>query len=236
MRYRHLMLAMLAALLLTPACGGGDDGDAGDDPAAAGGELVGLFRIKGGECPAGGQPTGSFFKMVEPDGALDSGPFIENVDSACDDKKLSPLLPGSDGGLRTGAFQGQADPPFDAGGNGVTSMITQPTKFFGVAFALATNETDPQTESGTKRPAITADGTELSGDMSAMAAAWNNQHFNQGSPKPDGEKPGLTSGPSGTYDPDTGAYTLEWTSQIVGGPFNNFTGVWHFEGTFEPEG
>ena len=27
---------------------------------------------------------------------------------------------------------------------------------------------------------------------------------------------------------------LEWSSTIVGGPFNNFTGTWHFEGTFEP--
>ena len=46
--------------------------------------------------------------------------------------------------------------------------------------------------------------------------------------------PGLTSPVTGTYNADTKAYTLEWTSQIVGGAFNNFSAAWHFEGTFEP--
>ena len=36
---------------------------------------------------------------------------------------------------------------------------------------------------------------------------------------------------TGTYNADTKAYTLDWTSQIVGGPFNNFSGHWHLEGT-----
>jgi hypothetical protein len=39
---------------------------------------------------------------------------------------------------------------------------------------------------------------------------------------------------TGTYNADTKAYTLDWTSQIIGGPFNNFSGHWHLEGTFEP--
>jgi hypothetical protein len=39
---------------------------------------------------------------------------------------------------------------------------------------------------------------------------------------------------TGTYNSETKAYTLEWTSQIVGGAFNNFSASWHFEGTFEP--
>ena len=38
---------------------------------------------------------------------------------------------------------------------------------------------------------------------------------------------------TGTYDAETGAFVLEWSSQIVGGPFNDSTGVWHLEGTFE---
>jgi hypothetical protein len=29
---------------------------------------------------------------------------------------------------------------------------------------------------------------------------------------------------------------LEWASQIVGGAFDNFTGVWHLEGTLETTG
>ena len=37
----------------------------------------------------------------------------------------------------------------------------------------------------------------------------------------------------GTYDPDTGTYVLQWASQVEGGPFNGFTGIWHLEGTLE---
>lgn len=79
-----------------------------------------------------------------------------------------------------------------------------------------------------------ADGGKLSGDVAAFDATWNKQAFNQGSPKPDGSRPGNTSPATGTYDAATGAYSLTWTSQIVGGPFNNFTGYWHLEGTFAP--
>lgn len=232
MRSRHLCLMMVAALLVG-ACGGDDDDGEDAAEAADGSSLEGLFAIMGGECPSGAEPTGSFFRMVEPDGTLESGPFVENADSPCDDKKLSPLLPGSDGGLRTGALQPEASPPFDGTGNGVSSAVTQPTPFFGVTFATATNEKDPQTEAGTNVPGITVKDGRLSGDLSAFAASWNNQHFNQGVPKPNGEKPGLTAGPTGTYDDGTGSYTLEWSSQIVGGPFNNFTGIWHLEGEFE---
>ncbi len=70
--------------------------------------------------------------------------------------------------------------------------------------------------------------------MAAVVASWNNEFFNQGSPKPDGSAPGLTAPVHGTYDADTGEFVLEWSSQIVGGPFNDFTGIWHLEGTFKP--
>jgi hypothetical protein len=40
---------------------------------------------------------------------------------------------------------------------------------------------------------------------------------------------------SGTYDARTDAFVLEWASQIVGGPFDKFTGFQHLEGTFEPK-
>jgi hypothetical protein len=82
---------------------------------------------------------------------------------------------------------------------------------------------------------VRADGGKLSGDLAAFDATWNKQAFNQGSPKPDGSRPGNTGAVSGTYDAATGAYSLTWTSQIVGGPFNSFTGYWHLEGTFVPK-
>jgi hypothetical protein len=171
--------------------------------------------------------------MVQPGGKLGVGPFVANGDSPCGDKTFSPMQPGTDGGLWTGRFQAQAAAPFDPQGNGVTGAITKPTGFFAVNYANATNEVDPQTGAKTKVPEITVDDGKLSGDLSAFAAAWNQQHFNQGSPKPDGTRLGLTAGPTGTYATATKRYVLEWSSQIVGGPFNNFTGVWHLEGIFE---
>jgi hypothetical protein len=76
----------------------------------------------------------------------------------------------------------------------------------------------------------------LSGDLRAWEATWNKQDFNQGSPKPDGSMPKLTTPAHGTYNASTGAFVLEWTSTIVGGPFNEFTGSWHLAGTFRPAG
>ena len=36
------------------------------------------------------------------------------------------------------------------------------------------------------------------------------------------------------YDAATGAFVISWTSQIVGGPFNGFSGYWHLQGHFTP--
>lgn len=203
-------------------------------PAAGGEDLKGLFRIDPANC--GGTPAGSYFRMIQPGGTPD-GPFIENNSSSCADRTYTDLQPGTDGGLSTVAHQPHPDPAFDGGGNGVANRITTPKGFFGRNFATATNATDPQTSTAAPVPTVTHDGTgKLGGNMSAFAAAYSGQHFNQGSPKPDGSNPGLTSGPTGTYDAASKRYVLEWSSTIVGGPFNNFTGRWHLEGTFEPTG
>jgi hypothetical protein len=196
-----------------------------------------VFKIDPGTCePTGPVTKGSYFRMIQPNGKPGEGPYVPNGDSPCGDKTWAPMKPGSDGGLKTGAYQPYGDPAFDDKGNGTFSSITQPTAWFAVTFAIATNEKDPQTGDGTSVPKIMVEDGKLSGDLSAYAAAWNKQHFNQGAPKPGGDRPGLTVGPTGTYDEAAKAYTLDWSSQIVGGPFNNFTGVWHLEGTFEPEG
>lgn len=232
MRTSRRLAALAAALLFAAACSGGEPStpESGDTT----GELTGTFGVVAGTCAADGTRSGSFFRMVQPGGTLADGPFVANADSACADKTWSPLAPGTDGGLVTGAYQSQPEPAF-AGSDGDASAIVTPTSFFAVKFAVSTNDTDPQTGKLAPPPTIVAasDGS-LSGDLSAVGVAWNQQHFNQGAPKPGGEEAGLTSGPAGTYDADTGAYTLEWASQIVGGPFNNFTGVWHLEGTFAP--
>ena len=202
--------------------------------AAAGGEqLKGLFRLAAASCSTG-QASGSYFRMIQPGGSAASGPYLQNNSSACADKSYTDLAPGKDGGLSTAAFQPQPDPPFDGSG-GTNDKITLPKEFFGAKFATATNQTDPQTNLPTALPVITHDGKgKLSGDLRAFAAAYQGQHFNQGAPKPDGSTPGATTLPTGTYDAAAKKFSLEWTSTIVGGPFNNFTGKWHFEGTFEP--
>lgn len=234
MRNRRIVVSLLATLALAVGGCGGDDGGSTTEEGSAAEPLAGLFKLEGGKC-TGGTTSGSFFRMINPGGKAGEGPYISNGDSACDDKTYSPIFPGSDGGLRTGAYQAEVAPPFDGGGNGTTELIAKGVPFFAVRFAMATNQKDPQTGGNAPVPAISVNDGKLTGNLSAFAASWNNQHFNQGSPKPDGTQPGLTSGPTGTYDSATKKYTLEWSSQIVGGPFNNFTGVWRFEGTFEPK-
>jgi hypothetical protein len=235
MNHRRILGSVLAATALLLGAGCGDDDGEKTQEGAAGEPLVGLFKLDDGQCSNAGVTAGSYFRMINPGGKLGEGPFISNGDSPCGDKTYSPMFPGSDGGLRTGAYQPEVSPPFDSGGNGATETVAKGVPFFAVRFAVATNEKDPQTGGSAPLPSIEAKDGKLSGNLSAFAASWNNQHFNQGAPKPDASKPGLTSGPDGTYDKATKKFTLEWTSQIVGGPFNNFTGVWHFEGTFQPK-
>ncbi len=233
------LIALLAALvLMAAACGNDDDGDAQDtdeptEEDAAGGPLVGTFEVDPGECADAGVTSGSYFRMVQSGGTLEDGPFIDNADSTCADTTWTALVAGTDGGLVTGDYQPRPDPAFDGEGNGLAAAIIEPVPFFAVGFALSTNATDPQTETEAPAPELSADDSgALSGDLSAASADWNEQSFNQGAPKPDGSLPGGTTAPSGTYDADSGAYALDWSSQIVGGPFDGFTGVWHLEGTF----
>jgi hypothetical protein len=221
-----LAIALLGviAVLVSP-------GLAGAAPAA--GELAGTFRITAGSCSGGA--SGSYFRMILPTGNQ-QGPWIENDDSTCGDKTYTLLSPGTDGGLVAGSHQPAPTPGFDGQGNSLAARIIRPVTFFGVRFAASTNATDLQTGTATPAPALRVEGGKLVGDLSAFDATWNKQSFNQGSPKPDGSRPGNTTPVTGTYDAGTGAYTLTWTSQIVGGPFNNFTGQWHLEGTFVPSG
>jgi hypothetical protein len=213
--------AALALLVLPLAgCGGGSHA------AAKGTALTGLLTVTKGSCAAA-TATGSWFKMATAGGTADKGPFVTNADSGCTDKTVTSLVPGTDGGLRTGAYQAQPTPVFDAKGNSLSKAIVGPVRFFAVDFGVATNAKDPQTGTAAPAPSVTVDGSTLTADLSSWGVSWNGQHFNQGSPKP-----GASGAKAiGTYDAATGAYTLQWTSLIKGGPFNGFTGIWHLEGT-----
>ena len=229
---RRVVLLTVAMVLVLAGCGssGGKKASASSESTSA---LNGLFRINGGVCGDKGA-TGSYFRMVQPGGTVDTGPFVTNGDSPCTDKTWTVLTPGTDGGLRTGSYQPEPIQPFDTSGNATSALITKPQRWFAVQFGLASNKKDPQTKAAVPAPHIDLANGALTGDLSALAASWNAQQFNQGAPKPGGARPGNTVGPRGTFDPETKAYTLEWSSQIQGGPFNNFTGVWHLQGKFEP--
>jgi hypothetical protein len=254
MSSRSLVTApLLAIVLLVAACSGHDGGDdsaavdtttatetsdATTETTAAptSGDLVGTFAIDAGACDGEVIDQGSYLQMILPGGTVDAGPYFENPDTTCGDPAYTLIEPGTDGGLVVGDYQPAPDPAFDGTGNSLAGGVVAPTGFTAIDFSISSNPTDPQTGEDVPAPTISFDGDELTGDLSAVTASWNNEWFNQGSPKPDGSAPGLTSPVSGTYDAETGAFTLEWASQIVGGPFNDFTGVWHLEGTFEAAG
>lgn len=193
--------------------------------------LVGLFRLTSGSY-AGGKVSGSYIRLVLPGGSVQKGPYFPNPNSSGGTYTL--LRPGTDGGLRTGAYQEPPNPPFAGLGNATANRIMVPQSFAFINYSLSTSKIDPQTKLTVPPPSIGVSDGKLSGSLQAVSAEWNSQFFNQGSPKPDGSSPGLTSAVTGTYNADTKAYTLDWTSQIVGGPFNHFSGVWHLEGVFEP--
>lgn len=202
--------------------------------------LVGTFQIAPGRfAPARGArkaaASGSYFRMIYPNGSPAKGPFFDNSDSAAKDKTFTLFKPGIDKGLRTGSFQPQPTPAFAPNGFALANRIVQPLLFAGIKFSLSTAEVDQQ--SGAKVsavPAIWASGRRLTGDLRSFTASWNSIYFNQGAPKPNGRLTGKTRAISGTYDPRTRRYAITWVSQIVGGPFNDFAGYWHFEGVFRP--
>ena len=260
---RRAVLAIAALVATLTAVGCSSSNKTSDTATGGKHELVGLFRLTPGAV-SGAKTTGTWFRMLQPGGNATSGPYMINADSPADGGQATLLQPGASGGLRTGGYQSQPAPAFDGGGNSLADAITAPTKFFGVKFSISTNETDLQTKTKVAPPTVLDKDGKLTADLSSWAASWNNQNFNQGAPKPvsstQAQAPGQEQaqrawdwvsqkwleaapkstvsggGATGTYDTKTGAFVLEWTSHIEGGPFNGFTGLWHLEGTFEPSG
>lgn len=227
---RMLLTAVVIVGLVTSAgCGSGSSGG----PATSGKALIGTFKLERGTC-AGGRIAGTYFRMIQPKGTVAKGPFFANPDSPCADKSLNVQVAGTDGGLVTPTYQPGPKVAFDKTGNARAAQIVQPGSFTAIEFAISTQKVDPQTRKSVPAPRITVKDGKLSGQITAWSAAWNNLYFNQGSPKPDGTSPGLTSPVSGTYDAATGRFVLTWGSQVVGGPFNGFAGYWHLTGTFVP--
>lgn len=197
--------------------------------------LVGTFRITAGACnPVSGTITGSWFKLIFPHGNTSTGFFFPNSSSLCFNKGYTTLSPGTQGGLVSGSFQPGPSRAFDKKGDARASAIIRPVPFATIDLSLSTQSTDPQTRKPVPAPVILQKGDKLSGNTTALSAAWKRIYINQGSPKPAGRRPGLTLPVSGRYNARTRAFSLTWTSQIVGGPFTGFIGYWHLVGTFVP--
>jgi len=254
---RRTLIAVVlvtAALVAVAGCGSSDKSSAAKSTttAAAGAsttaaaaatttvpagpqKLVGLFKIDAGACTGDKVSAGSYFQMVFPGGSLTQGKFFQNPDSTCANKAYTLFTPGKDGGLRSGEFQPHPTPAYDPKGNALADAITQPGGFTAIKFSISTNPVEPQTKKQVDPPSFTVTDGKISGQTTAIVGEWNNQASAQGSPKPDGSSPGLTRPVHGTYDAASKHFVIEWSSQVVGGPFNDFTGVWHLEGTFVPK-
>jgi hypothetical protein len=245
--------------LAGPAATAGASGAAG----GSGRELVGLFRLTPGSA-VGSHLSGTWFRMLQPDATVANGPFMTNANSSADGGQATLLQPGTAGGFRTGTYQSEPNPAFDSGGNSLAGAITKPTEFFNVKFSISTNKIDPQTKTACAPPVVVLKNGKLTADLSSWAASWNKQNFNQGAPKPvqntgakspgqqqaqkvwsfvskrflgSATKASITgASATGSYNAKTGAFSLQWTSLIVGGPFNGFTGLWHLAGVFQPSG
>ena len=83
---------------------------------------------------------------------------------------------------------------------------------------------------GAPKPVSSTDAKALGQEEAERVYDWVAERFLEAAPEATVSGDGAT----GTYDPETGAFVLEWTSYIEGGPFNGFTGLWHLEGVFEP--
>ncbi|HEY0225647.1 MAG TPA: hypothetical protein VGC05_04455 [Mycobacterium sp.] len=176
--------------------------------------------------------AGSYFRMILP-GGLDQ--YFTNANSKANDKTYTLFVPGKQGGLVLGKYQPPPTPAFSSSGDALASSIVKPEEFAGVYFSISTAPVDAQGGQHDPTPSLELHGTStLTGNFDAWTAGWNSIYFNQGSPKPGGAFPGFTKPVTGTYNAKTHAFTIVWYSQIIGGPFNDFTGYWHLQGTLKP--
>lgn len=197
------------------------------------GRLVGVFGIDAADCNDSPVPRGSYFRLLEPGGVSGGGPYTSVYESNCVDQTYIPLEPGLDGGLSTVDYQPEPEIAFDEATNSLAERITKARTFYSVNFGLSTNPVDPVTRIATIKPFIEVNSeNRLTGDLSALTVGWGGMHFNQGSPKPTSTPNERTKPVNGTFDPETGRYVLNWSSQINGGPLDGYLGEWHLEGTF----
>jgi hypothetical protein len=171
------------------------------------------------------------------------------------------LTPGTAGGIQLGTYQNFVTNPdiphpqgwkgdtngdgIDEGaaGAGYSRQVVEGTafssfKFFSNDTYIGLNPVSYQSAIAAPAPTVNLDMTtcannlcSITADFTAWEVFWNGSVFQQG-PRP------VNSGPfgvaTGSYDLLTKRYSLGWTSQINGGPFNGVTGTWYIEGELAP--
>lgn len=204
---------------------------------APSGSLTGTFALTAGTCGTkSGTVSGSYFRLAFPGGTSDAGPFFQNANTKCTTSLSYTLLnPGTQHGLVTGSYQADPSPAFSRNGDALANEIIRPVSFAGAKLSLSTSPSNPGMKKTLPKPSIAVAGGQLSGQVSALTAVWDNMLINQGSPKPGqrvAEMP--TTALSGSYNEQTHRFVLVWSSEIVGGRFSHFVGYWHLAGTFYP--
>ena len=123
-------------------------------------------------------------------------------------------------------------PPSGTGYAGTPASLTtamQTFQFFGVNTYIGLNAVSYQSGNAKPAPSATVDAAgNLSVELSSWEVIWNGSVFEQG------PRVSAATGfapATGTYDYETGNYSIGWVSKIVGGPFSGVPGHWHLEGT-----
>ncbi|MBV8561212.1 MAG: hypothetical protein JO050_10580 [Acidimicrobiia bacterium] len=190
--------------------------------------LVGTFVLGQPSCPAG-HPAGSWF-------IVSFGSKVQqNSASPCAGGAATLLNPGTVG-LPTGRFLPDARPTFDGQGDSLSAGVIQPTLFGSQKLGMATSPDDvqdaPDGPAAFSAPeALTQDGN-LVVDLRALDVTYRGQPDSTcASDAGNGCWQEGSEQAAGSYDPATGAFSLEWFSS------QGFTGAsagvtFHLAGTF----
>ncbi len=204
--------------------------------------LSGTMLIDAGTKSGGSYVGGSYFAM---------GANNPNSNSAM----LNPTASPDPGGIVLGTYQNfvlNPDTPHPynwdglgagagtgfAGTPDVPSTMVMPFSFFGTPTYLGTNPISYQSGNAHSAPTATVDLSNCTGnlcaltmDLSSWEVMWNGSAFEQG-PRPINTGPFVLA--QGLYDVGTQQYSINWASQINGGPFGGVTGYWHLSGSVVP--
>jgi hypothetical protein len=219
-----------------PGQGGGSSASSTptNESSSADGLLEGTLTLGPSSCP-NSTPTGSYF-------IISYAPLTEgNSSSSCDGGSYTLLQPGTTG-LAVGAFTPDPSPTFDANGNSLANSIITPVPFSGHSLGLGTSPDDvqdaPQGPAVFSAPEAIVEGTNLAVDLRSLNASYDGTP-NDTCAQSYGVGCWLEGSrvATGTYDPTTGDFTLDWFSSqdFSGGSGEvDFHLSGHFTGTVVP--